>query len=201
MDNIDKIKMLEDLSFEQGKLGALSCFGIELDFTIFQKIWSSEDYPDQERYFMLFVHFQKKQKLINKELENSSYKPDFWEEIKEYKQIAMENWFDGFIYVFEEYINKQNNISKNSSKTIITSLTSFSTSYNNKVADEMVEKMKDVNFEKLRKQTYQLIPELLATLYRNSKSIKQLSDDKDKISRNSLCPCGSGKKYKKCCGK
>lgn len=23
----------------------------------------------------------------------------------------------------------------------------------------------------------------------------------DKISRNSLCPCGSGKKYKKCCGK
>ena len=23
----------------------------------------------------------------------------------------------------------------------------------------------------------------------------------DKIGRNDLCPCGSGKKYKKCCGK
>ncbi len=25
--------------------------------------------------------------------------------------------------------------------------------------------------------------------------------DGDKIGRNALCPCGSGKKYKKCCGK
>ncbi|MCP4341625.1 MAG: preprotein translocase subunit SecA, partial [Desulfobulbaceae bacterium] len=25
--------------------------------------------------------------------------------------------------------------------------------------------------------------------------------DADKIGRNALCPCGSGKKYKKCCGK
>jgi uncharacterized protein YecA (UPF0149 family) len=24
---------------------------------------------------------------------------------------------------------------------------------------------------------------------------------KEKISRNAPCPCGSGKKYKKCCGK
>lgn len=23
----------------------------------------------------------------------------------------------------------------------------------------------------------------------------------DKVGRNALCPCGSGKKYKKCCGK
>jgi len=23
----------------------------------------------------------------------------------------------------------------------------------------------------------------------------------DKVGRNDLCPCGSGKKYKKCCGK
>jgi uncharacterized protein YecA (UPF0149 family) len=25
--------------------------------------------------------------------------------------------------------------------------------------------------------------------------------DEKKIGRNELCPCGSGKKYKKCCGK
>ncbi|MDA3895171.1 MAG: SEC-C metal-binding domain-containing protein [Desulfobacteraceae bacterium] len=25
--------------------------------------------------------------------------------------------------------------------------------------------------------------------------------DKSKVGRNDPCPCGSGKKYKKCCGK
>ena len=25
-------------------------------------------------------------------------------------------------------------------------------------------------------------------------------DDADRIGRNDACPCGSGKKYKKCCG-
>ena len=30
-----------------------------------------------------------------------------------------------------------------------------------------------------------------------SKTVK----NKEKIGRNDLCPCGSGKKYKKCCGK
>lgn len=30
---------------------------------------------------------------------------------------------------------------------------------------------------------------------------KERDDDGNKIGRNDLCPCGSGKKYKKCCGK
>lgn len=30
---------------------------------------------------------------------------------------------------------------------------------------------------------------------------KTKSDDGEKVGRNDLCPCGSGKKYKKCCGK
>ena len=33
--------------------------------------------------------------------------------------------------------------------------------------------------------------------YRNSKTVVK----EDKIGRNDACPCGSGKKYKKCCGK
>ncbi len=30
---------------------------------------------------------------------------------------------------------------------------------------------------------------------------KPLSREGDKVGRNDTCPCGSGKKYKKCCGK
>ena len=32
-------------------------------------------------------------------------------------------------------------------------------------------------------------------------SAKQKDDEGNKVGRNDLCPCGSGKKYKKCCGK
>jgi len=29
---------------------------------------------------------------------------------------------------------------------------------------------------------------------------KVKDDEGNKVGRNDLCPCGSGKKYKKCCG-
>ena len=35
----------------------------------------------------------------------------------------------------------------------------------------------------------------------NNDNRLQVIQPKDKISRNALCPCGSGKKYKRCCGK
>lgn len=38
------------------------------------------------------------------------------------------------------------------------------------------------------------------TMGRNDSSI-EVSDRRSKIGRNELCPCGSGKKYKRCCGK
>jgi preprotein translocase subunit SecA len=31
--------------------------------------------------------------------------------------------------------------------------------------------------------------------------VKQIKLDQPKVGRNDPCPCGSGKKYKKCCGK
>ncbi|MHC4388714.1 MAG: SEC-C metal-binding domain-containing protein, partial [Planctomycetota bacterium] len=31
--------------------------------------------------------------------------------------------------------------------------------------------------------------------------VKQIKIDTPKVGRNEPCPCGSGKKYKKCCGK
>ena len=38
---------------------------------------------------------------------------------------------------------------------------------------------------------------------RNSKAYKEsnIVRNLDKVGRNDVCPCGSGKKYKKCCGK
>lgn len=33
--------------------------------------------------------------------------------------------------------------------------------------------------------------------YKESKIVRNM----EKVGRNDLCPCGSGKKYKKCCGK
>ena len=35
----------------------------------------------------------------------------------------------------------------------------------------------------------------------NSKVKKQTPKKAEKIGRNEPCPCGSGKKYKQCCGK
>ena len=35
----------------------------------------------------------------------------------------------------------------------------------------------------------------------NQTQVNQENKQLDKIGRNDLCPCGSGKKYKKCCGK
>jgi uncharacterized protein YchJ len=36
---------------------------------------------------------------------------------------------------------------------------------------------------------------------RRSQRIKSLDTRNSDPSKNSLCPCGSGKKYKRCCGK
>lgn len=36
--------------------------------------------------------------------------------------------------------------------------------------------------------------------YQNGESVNQPSKNKKKVGRNTPCPCGSGKKYKKCCG-
>ena len=44
-----------------------------------------------------------------------------------------------------------------------------------------------------------LSKEIRKELYRKQKNSSTIVKDK-KIGRNDLCPCGSGKKYKKCCG-
>jgi len=54
------------------------------------------------------------------------------------------------------------------------------------------------------------VEEMEAQQRRQQKSINQvggegrtkepITREQDKVGRNDLCPCGSGKKYKKCCG-
>ena len=44
------------------------------------------------------------------------------------------------------------------------------------------------------------LPEQKKELYMEQKKARTIVRDGDKIGRNEPCPCGSGKKYKKCCG-
>lgn len=39
------------------------------------------------------------------------------------------------------------------------------------------------------------------TVTNESKDVKRTPKKSDKVGRNQLCPCGSGRKYKQCCGK
>ncbi|MCD6391973.1 MAG: SEC-C domain-containing protein [Planctomycetes bacterium] len=40
-----------------------------------------------------------------------------------------------------------------------------------------------------------------ATAPQGEQKVKQIRLEQPKVGRNAPCPCGSGKKYKKCCGK
>jgi preprotein translocase subunit SecA len=44
-------------------------------------------------------------------------------------------------------------------------------------------------------------PEMLTSHSDSGGNLKRPAKKAEKIGRNEPCPCGSGKKYKKCCGK
>ena len=72
--------------------------------------------------------------------------------------------------------------------------------------DEMIEDIKDCTVKKV----LSVVPRLSST--ERTQTIKVASNNiaptskpspvraKNKVGRNDPCPCGSGKKYKKCCG-
>ena len=43
-------------------------------------------------------------------------------------------------------------------------------------------------------------PEKQKELYKEQKQSQTVRNEGPKVGRNDPCPCGSGKKYKKCCG-
>jgi uncharacterized protein len=59
------------------------------------------------------------------------------------------------------------------------------------------------------KAAYEAIPAAVASLSEHFRPMREQADrerlapirrDAPKVGRNDPCPCGSGKKYKKCCG-
>ena len=57
--------------------------------------------------------------------------------------------------------------------------------------------LKDRHYTERIKRHYRMFKDLIEKENRKATSIK--SDKRVKIGRNDPCPCGSGKKYKKCC--
>ena len=121
---------------------------------------------------------------------------------KNYKIIA-----DNFKHVFEEFFGKLQQVVANEKESgMLTTVTIFSMCMN--MYDEFTfESMcKEYNVPKVTvKKIEQLVKEyknIIPMWIYNGYSINEYSKiKKDKIGRNDLCPCGSGKKYKKCCGK
>lgn len=92
---------------------------------------------------------------------------------------------------------------------------SLKTQYDLEAIDADTEIVLDINLETLYLNMLDAKAEYLYTLpqwdgifsvekrneiqkqYKESKIVRNL----DKVGRNDMCPCGSGKKYKKCCGK
>ena len=63
---------------------------------------------------------------------------------------------------------------------------------------------KSNQFEQLTLANYSLLdsifnPDYKELLYLNEDSGTPYIREEKKVGRNELCPCGSGKKYKKCC--
>jgi uncharacterized protein len=64
--------------------------------------------------------------------------------------------------------------------------------------DEIKNKFDAMKIEQLKKESLESIQENAVRLrYHNQKNLTNISN---KTGRNDPCPCGSGKKYKKCCG-
>ena len=57
--------------------------------------------------------------------------------------------------------------------------------------------------EELQAECAEKLPQAVADIYRfwlAQRSIKTIRHETPKVGRNEPCPCGSGKKFKKCCG-
>ncbi len=162
-----------------------------------------------------------KEELLNEFLdENISIINDKYLGIFDFKEIEMslikrmkndnKNYKiidDNFKHVFEEFFGKLQQVVANEKESgMLTTVTIFSMCMN--MYDEFTfESMcKEYNVPKVTvKKIEQLVKEyknIIPMWIYNGYSINEYSKiKKDKIGRNDLCPCGSGKKYKKCCGK
>jgi uncharacterized protein len=64
------------------------------------------------------------------------------------------------------------------------------------------------NLEEMEDELYDMLPAAIENLQQHGAKVREensglkqsIDIPKKKVGRNDLCPCGSGKKYKKCCG-
>lgn len=59
--------------------------------------------------------------------------------------------------------------------------------------------LEDKSYVQRLKRHYTLLKESIKLEHKNDNIKNSLSPKKLKVGRNQLCPCGSGRKYKKCC--
>ena len=60
-----------------------------------------------------------------------------------------------------------------------------------------------VELERLREECEANLPQAVSNIYRfwvAHRSIRTIRHEQAKVGRNEPCPCGSGKKFKRCCG-
>ncbi len=103
------------------------------------------------------------------------------------------SWFVGFLDGINDSLVTPNPIEEMEKDTVVKLQIDKEKLYYN-----MVEAKADWLYE-LEEWDTILTPERRKELYREQKGSGTVVKDK-KISRNDPCPCGSGKKYKKCCG-
>lgn len=106
---------------------------------------------------------------------------------------------DGQHFIGEEFITVKYDYKKNSWKEVDRSgLEGVS---EKECINSLIEKYNNITTRLLRRDSQ------IKQLYKNSQKIARLEmkslvpDDTSSIGRNDPCTCGSGKKYKKCCGK
>ena len=70
--------------------------------------------------------------------------------------------------------------------------------------DEIDERLPPKDVEEMRRASAEYIPSVLPALRKMAQILAskpyRLQRSSIKIGRNKICPCGSGKKYKRCCG-
>ena len=61
--------------------------------------------------------------------------------------------------------------------------------------------VKELSLQHNRKKQYILPEDKRKELYKKQKNSGTIHNENRKVGRNDPCPCGSGKKYKQCCGR
>ena len=92
-----------------------------------------------------------------------------------------------------ERINALKSIKENEYTTLVTTFDALMNTINKEVSMYLLKSEVRQNFE--RKEVVKNV------ITNDSKETVKTSKKSTKVGRNDLCPCGSGKKYKQCCGK